>query len=221
MLVIIDNYDSFTFNLYQMLQMQTTEEVVVVRNDALDVATLHRWRPSGIVISPGPGHPDNPRDFGICRSVLQAAATLAAPILGVCLGHQGIVAAYGGRIVRAPQIVHGKMSEIVVTAPVPLFAGLPERFSAMRYHSLIADEATLPACLTVTARAAADGLIMAVAHRELPVYGVQFHPESIGTPDGSRLLGNFLRLTGRATDLRPARSLSPVAAPAPPTSASF
>lgn len=194
MLVIIDNYDSFTFNLYQMLQMQTSEEVVVVRNDAVDLPTLRRRRPTRIVLSPGPGRPDHPRDFGVCWDILTAAATLAVPILGVCLGHQGIAAAYGGRIVRAPRIVHGKTSEIVLTRPSPLFAGLPERFPAMRYHSLIADEATLPDCLTVTARTAADGLIMAVAHRELPVYGVQFHPESIGTPDGSRILANFLRL---------------------------
>ncbi|MCS7080233.1 MAG: aminodeoxychorismate/anthranilate synthase component II [Chloracidobacterium sp.] len=196
MLVIIDNYDSFTFNLYQMLQMQTTEEVVVVRNDAVDLATLRGWRPTRIVLSPGPGRPDNPRDFGVCWDVLTAAATLAVPILGVCLGHQGIAAAYGGRVIRAPRIVHGKTSEVILTAPSPLFAGLPERFSAMRYHSLIADEATLPDCLTITARTVADGLIMAVAHRELPVYGVQFHPESIGTPDGARLLANFLRLGG-------------------------
>lgn len=194
MLVIIDNYDSFTFNLYQMLQMQTSEEVVVVRNDAVDLPTLRGWRPTRIVLSPGPGRPDNPRDFGVCWDILAAAATLAVPILGVCLGHQGIAAAYGGRVVRAPRIVHGKASEIILTGDSPLFAGLPERFPAMRYHSLIADEATLPACLTVTARTAADGLIMAAAHRELPVYGVQFHPESIGTPDGNRILANFLRL---------------------------
>ncbi|OYT73414.1 MAG: aminodeoxychorismate/anthranilate synthase component II [Chloracidobacterium sp. CP2_5A] len=194
MLIIVDNYDSFTFNLYQMLQMQTTEEVVVVRNDAADLPTLGAWQPTRIVLSPGPGRPDNPRDFGVCRDILNAAATLAVPILGVCLGHQGIAAAYGGRVVCAPRIVHGKASEIVLTADSPLFEGLPKRFSAMRYHSLIADEATLPDCLTVTARASDDGLAMAVAHRELPVYGVQFHPESIGTPEGGKILANFLRL---------------------------
>lgn len=194
MIVIVDNYDSFTFNLYQMLQMQTEEEVVVVRNDAVDLATLQRWQPTHIVLSPGPGHPDNPRDFGICRDILLAADALAAPILGVCLGHQGIAAAYGGRVVQAPCIVHGKTSEVVVTATSPLFDGLPTRFVAMRYHSLVADEATLPACLVVTARDAVEGLVMAFQHRQLPVYGVQFHPESIGTPLGQHILANFLTL---------------------------
>ncbi len=193
MIVIVDNYDSFTFNLYQMLQMQTDEEVVVVRNDAVDMVTLRDWQPTRIVLSPGPGRPDNPRDFGVCRDILLAAAGLAAPILGVCLGHQGIAVAYGGRAVQAPRIVHGKASEVVVTADSPLFDGLPPRFAAMRYHSLVADEATLPDCLTVTARDAVEGIIMALQHRDWPVYGVQFHPESIGTPLGQRILANFLR----------------------------
>ncbi len=192
MIVIVDNYDSFTFNLYQMLQMQTAEEVVVVRNDAVNLATLRDWQPTHIVLSPGPGRPDNPRDFGVCRDILLAAAELAAPILGVCLGHQGIAVAYGGRAVQAPRIVHGKASEMVITADSPLFEGLPPRFAAMRYHSLVADEATLPDCLTVTARDAVEGIIMALQHRDLPVYGVQFHPESIGTPLGQRILANFL-----------------------------
>ncbi|QUV86512.1 aminodeoxychorismate/anthranilate synthase component II [Chloracidobacterium aggregatum] len=195
MIVIVDNYDSFTFNLYQMLQMQTAEEVVVVRNDAVDVTTLRDWRPTRIVLSPGPGRPENPRDFGVCRDILLAAAGLAAPILGVCLGHQGIAVAYGGRAVQAPRIVHGKASEMVITADSPLFDGLPPRFAAMRYHSLVADEATLPDCLMVTARDAVEGIIMALQHRDWPVYGVQFHPESIGTPLGQRILANFLALT--------------------------
>ncbi|MFQ3581642.1 MAG: aminodeoxychorismate/anthranilate synthase component II [Chloracidobacterium sp.] len=203
MLVILDNYDSFTFNLYQMLQMQTEEEVVVVRNDAVDLPTLRAWQPTRIVLSPGPGRPDNRRDFGVCWDVLTAAETLtvpvlgvslAVPILGVCLGHQGIVAAYGGQVVRASQIVHGKASEIVQILPSKLFATLPASFPAMRYHSLVADEVTLPDCLLVTARDADTGLIMAVEHRHLPVYGVQFHPESIGTPVGKQLLANFLSL---------------------------
>jgi anthranilate synthase component 2 len=193
MIVIVDNYDSFTFNLYQMLQMQTAEEVVVVRNDAVNLATLRDWRPTRIVLSPGPGRPDNPRDFGVCRDILLAATELAAPILGVCLGHQGIAVAYGGRAVQAPRIVHGKASEMVITADSPLFDGLPPRFAAMRYHSLVADEATLPDCLMVTARDAVEGIIMALQHRDWPVYGVQFHPESIGTPLGQRILANFLR----------------------------
>ncbi|MFQ3590138.1 MAG: gamma-glutamyl-gamma-aminobutyrate hydrolase family protein, partial [Chloracidobacterium sp.] len=120
--------------------------------------------------------------------------SLAVPILGVCLGHQGIVAAYGGQVVRASQIVHGKASEIVQILPSKLFATLPASFPAMRYHSLVADEVTLPDCLLVTARDADTGLIMAVEHRHLPVYGVQFHPESIGTPVGKQLLANFLSL---------------------------
>lgn len=195
MIVIVDNYDSFTFNLYQMLQMQTDEEVVVVRNDAVNLVTLRDWQPTRIVLSPGPGRPENPRDFGVCWDILLAAAELAVPILGVCLGHQGIAVAYGGRIIQAPRIVHGKASEMVITADSPLFDGLPPRFAAMRYHSLVADEATLPDCLMVTARDAVEGIIMALQHRDWPVYGVQFHPESIGTPLGRRILANFLALT--------------------------
>jgi len=161
----------------------------------VNLATLRDWQPTRIVLSPGPGRPENPRDFGVCWDILLAAAELAVPILGVCLGHQGIAVAYGGRIIQAPRIVHGKASEMVITADSPLFDGLPPRFAAMRYHSLVADEATLPDCLMVTARDAVEGIIMALQHRDWPVYGVQFHPESIGTPLGRRILANFLALT--------------------------
>lgn len=192
MLLLIDNYDSFTFNLFQMIQMQTDEPVVVHRNDRIGLAEILEQRPSGIVLSPGPGHPAVDRDFGVCLDILRHHRDVNCPVLGVCLGHQGIVHAHGGNVVRAPRIVHGKTSEMKVTRPSRLFDGLPETFTAMRYHSLVAEEETFPAELSVTARDTGEGLVMALEHREAPVFGVQFHPESIGTPEGARILKNFL-----------------------------
>src|SRR5262249_30406118 len=138
--VIIDNYDSFTYNLYQMVQTATTEVVAVFRNDKIDLARLLEMRPSRLILSPGPGHPANDSDFGVCKEVIVKQEQLACPVLGVCLGHQGIVHHLGGQVVGAPQIVHGKSSRVEVIAATPLFDGLPESFEAMRYHSLIASE---------------------------------------------------------------------------------
>jgi anthranilate synthase component 2 len=187
MLLLLDNYDSFTYNLYHYFG-ELGALATVLRNDALGVADALALRPQAIVISPGPCDPDR---AGISVDLVREAAGIC-PILGVCLGHQAIAQAFGGRIVRAPQIMHGKVSEIE-HAGDGLFRGLPSPFLATRYHSLVAEPATLPGCLEVTARTQ-DGVIMAVRHRELPIHGVQFHPESIETKQGHQLLRNFLEL---------------------------
>ena len=187
MLLLLDNYDSFTYNLFHYLgELGTT--ATVERNDAISVADALALRPQAIVISPGPCDPDR---AGISVELVREAAGVC-PILGVCLGHQAIAQAFGGRIVRAPQIMHGKVSEIE-HAGDDLFRALPSPFLATRYHSLVAEPASLPACLEVTARTR-DGVIMAMRHRELPIHGVQFHPESIETRHGHQLLENFLAL---------------------------
>ena len=187
MLLLLDNYDSFTYNLYHYLG-ELGAKVVVRRNDALSAREALAMRPDAIVISPGPCDPDR---AGISLELVRAAAAVC-PVLGVCLGHQAIAQAFGGRIARAPVVMHGKLSEIEHGAR-GLFEGLPSPFRATRYHSLIAERDSLPDCLEVTAWTA-DGLIMGVAHRERPVFGVQFHPESIETEHGHRLLANFLAL---------------------------
>ncbi len=192
--VIIDNYDSFTFNLYQLALCTSNKSVEVYRNDQITFEKLKALTPSHVIISPGPGHPANPGDFGVGIQVVTRALELNAPILGVCLGHQGIVHYLGGAVVQAPEIVHGKQSLINIVAPSLILEGMEQQFLAMRYHSLVADESKLPECLTVTAREEALGLIMAVQHKTLPMYGVQFHPESIGTPAGNQLMRNFLSL---------------------------
>jgi anthranilate synthase component 2 len=190
MIVMIDNYDSFTYNLVQYLG-ELGEEVRVVRNDALDVAAIRRLDPARIVISPGPGTPDQ---AGI---TLELIAQLGGeiPLLGVCLGHQAIGQAFGGRVVRAREIMHGKTSPIHHTG-TGVFAGLPNPFEATRYHSLVVEKSTLPQILEVTAwTERADGgidEIMGLRHRTLPIEGVQFHPESILTRHGHDLLRNFL-----------------------------
>jgi anthranilate synthase/aminodeoxychorismate synthase-like glutamine amidotransferase len=191
-IVLIDNYDSFTFNLYQMLQTRTAESVAVYRNDKIELSELLALKPSRLVLSPGPGHPANDKDFGVCKNIILNQTLLNCPILGVCLGHQGIVHHLGGQVVGAPQIVHGKSSYVRIDSPSPLLDGLPDNFEAMRYHSLVAAEENFPQELVVTAREAAHGLIMALAHRSKPIYGVQFHPESIGTPEGGKILQNFI-----------------------------
>jgi anthranilate synthase/aminodeoxychorismate synthase-like glutamine amidotransferase len=191
MIVLIDNYDSFTYNLYQYLG-ELGADVQVVRNDAISVAELEMLDPDGLVISPGPGTPD---DAGVCMAAIEAFAG-RVPVLGVCLGHQCIGQRYGARIVRAPELRHGKTSDIYHTGK-GVFAGLPNPFPATRYHSLIVDAATCPRDLEVTAWTA-GGLIMGVRHRELPVEGVQFHPESMLTPSGKALLANYLAQVERA-----------------------
>ena len=188
MLLLIDNYDSFTYNLVHYLG-ELGAEVVVRRNDALDVQQAMALRPSAIVLSPGPCDPDR---AGICLPLTLAAAEARIPLLGVCLGHQTIGQAFGGRVIRCHEIVHGKMGTIH-HAGQGVFAGLPSPFLATRYHSLIVDRATLPADLEVTAQLE-DGTIMGLRHRHRPVEGVQFHPESIASEHGHQLLKNFLSL---------------------------
>ncbi|HEY9676818.1 MAG TPA: aminodeoxychorismate/anthranilate synthase component II [Drouetiella sp.] len=192
-LVIVDNYDSFTFNLYQMLQPLVSEPIQVFRNDEISLDDLQKLQADRIVMSPGPGHPGNDSDFGVCKDViLNRKALKNAAILGVCLGHQGIVHHLGGKVVRAPQIIHGKTSKVQVKADTPLFDGLGQEFEAMRYHSLVADAATVPTEITITAQENGQGLIMALQHKTDRLYGVQFHPESIGTPEGHKMLRNFV-----------------------------
>jgi len=185
MLLLIDNYDSFTFNLYQYLS-ELGAEVEVVRNDALGVGEVERLGPAGIVLSPGPGEPD---DAGICVELVRACAG-RIPILGVCLGHQAIGRAFGGRIVRAAELRHGKTS-LIYHDGRGIFAGVESPFEAVRYHSLAVERDSLPASLRVTAQTS-DGTIMGLRHRELALEGVQFHPESILTAPGKQLLRNFL-----------------------------
>ncbi len=199
-ILIVDNYDSFTYNLVQELG-ELGADVEVVRNDAFAVADLLDDLPDGVVISPGPG---DPSDAGLSNDVIRAVAG-RRPLLGVCLGHQCIGEVYGGRVVRAPTLVHGKTSPIYHRGDGVL-AGLPVPFDATRYHSLIVERDTLPTELRVTAETS-DGLIMGLRHRELEVEGVQFHPESILTNVGMQLLGTFV---ARCTDLRD----TPLAAPA-------
>ena len=190
--IILDNYDSFTFNLFQYVG-ELDERPLVVRNDKLSLAELARREPDRIIISPGPGRPEDARYFGICRQVILELGP-RVPVLGVCLGHQGIIHAFGGRVVQASQVMHGKASYVFHNGD-PMFAGVPRAFEAMRYHSLVGDPQSMPECLEVTAKTW-DEVVMAVRHREHPIYGIQFHPESIGTPDGKTLLRNFLARVG-------------------------
>jgi anthranilate synthase component II len=186
--VILDNYDSFTFNLYQYIG-ETDERPLVFRNDKISFGELAQLEPDRIIISPGPGNPEDPAYFGICRqAILELGPSI--PILGVCLGHQGIIYSLGGRVIRAPEVMHGKTSYVYHNGNV-MFRDVPRAFEAMRYHSLVGDPATIPDCLEVTAKTW-DDVIMAVRHREYPIYGIQFHPESIGTAVGKQLLRNFL-----------------------------
>ena len=185
MILLIDNYDSFTYNLYQYL-CELGADVQVVRNDRISVHEVREMRPERIVISPGPC---TPFEAGISVDLIQELAG-QVPILGVCLGHQSIGAAFGARIVRAPLVMHGKTSSITHNGR-GIFSGLPNPFAATRYHSLIVDETDLPDCLEITARAE-DGVIMGLRHRECDISGVQFHPESILTTGGHRLLANFI-----------------------------
>lgn len=186
MLLLIDNYDSFTYNLVHFLG-ELGADVVVRRNDVLDVSAAMAMNPAGILLSPGPCDPDQ---AGICLALTQAAAESRTPLLGVCLGHQTIGQAFGGQVVRAREIVHGKMGRIRHTG-AGVFAGLPAPFAATRYHSLVVDRDTLPDCLEITADLD-DGTIMGLQHRDLPIHGVQFHPESIASEHGHALLRNFL-----------------------------
>ena len=186
MILLIDNYDSFSYNLYQLLG-SVKPDIQVVRNDELTVEEVRRRRPEAIVLSPGPGRPEN---AGICISLIKALAG-EIPILGVCLGHQAICTAFGGKVSYARELMHGKKKMMYQTGESSLFAGLPRKFPAARYHSLAAEEEELPSCLKVTARSK-EGEIMAVEHEIYPVFGVQFHPESVMTPDGKKIIENFM-----------------------------
>jgi anthranilate synthase component 2 len=201
MLVLIDNYDSFTYNLVHYLG-ELGGECLVFRNDKITVAEVLSQKPQGIVLSPGPC---TPNEAGICLELIEKAGP-TIPLLGVCLGHQAIGQAYGGKVVRAPAPMHGKLSQITHTSK-GLFKSLPRKFEVTRYHSLVVERQGLPDDLAVTAKTE-DGLIMGVMHKAHPVHGVQFHPESIASEHGHALLANFLELTGivpRRRNARPAR----------------
>jgi anthranilate synthase component 2 len=186
MILLIDNYDSFTYNLYQMIGA-IAPDVKVVRTDEFTLRELSAWNPSRIIISPGPGRP---ADAGMCEAVIREFAG-KVPMLGVCLGHQAICEAFGTTIGYALDLMHGKQSEIEIDTGCAIFKGLPETIIGARYHSLAAMEKTLPKALRVTARTR-DGEVMAVEHAECPLYGVQFHPESVLTPLGAKILENFI-----------------------------
>ena len=188
MTLLIDNYDSFSYNLFQYVG-ELNPDIKVIRNDEMTIEEIRELKPDRIILSPGPGRPE---DAGI---IIEAAKELGKdiPLLGVCLGHQAICAAFGATVTYAKALMHGKQSVVKQEGNCPLFAGLPETFSVARYHSLAADPETMPECLKVTARTE-DGEVMAVQHREYPIYGVQFHPESILTPEGHKMLENFMTL---------------------------
>lgn len=188
MILLIDNYDSFSYNLVQLFGT-LNPDIRVIRNDELTVEKVEELHPSHIILSPGPGYP---KDAGICEDVVRKLQG-KFPILGVCLGHQAICEVYGAKICHAKQLMHGKQSRVSVDTAQPLFAGLPEKVDVARYHSLIADTDTIPAELKIIAKDDI-GEIMAVRHRDYEVYGLQFHPESILTPDGMRMIENFLNL---------------------------
>ncbi len=187
MILLIDNYDSFSYNLYQLIG-EIDPDIRVIRNDEMTVEQIEAMKPARIILSPGPGRPE---DAGM---IMEAVKTLGEkiPILGVCLGHQAICAAFGAAVTYAKELMHGKQSQIRFDTDSPLFRGCPQTAPAARYHSLAVDADTLPDCLRVTARTV-DGEVMAVEHRDHPIFGVQFHPESIMTPDGKTMIRNFIK----------------------------
>lgn len=192
MILLIDNYDSFSYNLFQMVGC-LYPEMKVIRNDAMTVKEIAELKPEGIILSPGPGRP---ADAGVCEDVVRELGG-KIPIMGVCLGHQAICEASGASIIHAARLMHGKQSRTALDLSSPLFAGLPQTITVARYHSLAVDESTLSEDYRITARAD-DGEVMAVEHRKYPIYGLQFHPESIMTPDGSAILKNFVSLFKKA-----------------------
>lgn len=190
MILLIDNYDSFSFNLVQLIGELAAgrEELRVIRNDELSVEEIMKLEPSHIVLSPGPGRP---ADAGVCEALIREVVNHPIPLLGVCLGHQAICEAFGGTVSYAKELMHGKQKEIHQIGENQLFQGLPETFPAARYHSLAALKEELPEELKVTAESE-DGEVMAVEHTKYPIYGVQFHPESVMTPDGKIMIENFM-----------------------------
>lgn len=191
--LLLDNYDSFSYNLVQFIG-EIDHLPVVHRNDEITLGEIEALAPDRIVISPGPGNPEDPAYFGVCRETIQKLGP-KIPILGVCLGHQGIVAAFGGRVVRAKQAMHGKTSWVHHDGD-RIFSQIPRAFEAMRYHSLIAEAESLPSCFRITAKTW-DETIMGVRHQTHPIHGVQFHPESVGTGVGMQILRNFIELGPR------------------------
>jgi len=189
-ILVIDNYDSFTFNLVHYL-LELGARVEVVRNDAITAAQALAMLPQAVLLSPGPC---TPNEAGVCLDLVAAAADARLPLLGVCLGHQSLGQAFGGTVVRAPQVMHGKTSAMTHDG-TGIFAGLPSPFQATRYHSLIVRDDDLPECFAVNARSP-DGFIMGMRHKDLPMHGVQFHPESIATEHGHAMLANFMTLAG-------------------------
>ena len=187
--LVIDNYDSFVYNLVQYIG-ELGAETIVYRNDQIDIAKIKKLKPDRIVISPGPGTPEETRYFGICKEILKKLSN-RVPTLGVCLGHQGIIHTFGGKVIPAKRLMHGKTSKIKHNGK-SIFKGVRNPFTATRYHSLAGEKETIPRCLKITAEATDDGEIMAIQHAEFPIYGVQFHPESILCEDGKIILKNFL-----------------------------
>lgn len=187
MILLIDNYDSFSYNLFQLIG-GIEPNIRVIRNDEMTAEEIRSLHPERIILSPGPGRPE---DAGVIIEVVQSLGR-EIPILGVCLGHQAICAAFGATITYAKQLMHGKQSAVKFDTACPLFGGCPETAPVARYHSLAADSGTIPNELKITALTM-DGEVMAVQHREYPIYGVQFHPESIMTPDGNQMLKNFIK----------------------------
>ena len=194
MILLIDNYDSFSYNLYQLVG-SINQNIQVIRNDELNVQQIERLNPSHIIISPGPGRP---KDAGICEAAIDYFKD-KIPLLGVCLGHQAIAETFGGKITYAKEIMHGKQSTITITEPSPLFNGLEQKFTAARYHSLAVSRETMPQELKITAQTD-DSEIMALEHRTYPVFGLQFHPESILTAQGDTIIRNFLAIGGGNND---------------------
>lgn len=186
MILLIDNYDSFSYNLYQLIG-DIEPDIRVIRNDEMTVEEIRDLKPDRIILSPGPGRPEN---AGVIIAVAKELGK-EIPILGVCLGHQAICAAYGATVTYAKELMHGKQSDVSFDTESLLFKGCPKKAKVARYHSLAADVDTMPDCLKITATTD-DGEIMAVEHKEYPIYGVQFHPESIMTPDGKQMLYNFI-----------------------------
>lgn len=186
MILLVDNYDSFSYNLYQLVG-EINSDIQVIRNDEMTVTQIEELKPERIILSPGPGRPE---DAGIIVDVVRHLGG-KIPILGVCLGHQAICVAYGGKVGYAKKLMHGKQSEVTFDTNCKIFKGLPEFSLVARYHSLAADKKELPECLEITATTK-DGEIMAVKHKDFEVYGVQFHPESIMTPHGKEMLKNFI-----------------------------
>lgn len=191
-ILIIDNYDSFVYNIAQIIGSFNVE-AIVYRNNRISIKDIEYLDPDAIIISPGPGHPMFKKDFGICGQVIKKMGP-SKPILGICLGHQGIVHVFGGKVTKAMEIKHGKTSEIEYYSKSNIYEDIKNPFTATRYHSLIAEKKTLPECLEITSSSVDDNEIMGIKHKKYPIEGIQFHPESIMTPEGSKILSNFIKI---------------------------